>query len=114
MKAKTKKRLTPQERTLDSLTSVGKATLRDFQLLGVRSVADLARRNPERLYSELCAKKGTLIDPCCLDVFSAAVAQAKNPNLPKEERQWWTYSRLRKAQEAKALKRPERRGLTAR
>jgi hypothetical protein len=32
-------------------------------------------------------------DVCCLDVFRAAVAQAKNPNLPIEQRLWWQWSR---------------------
>jgi hypothetical protein len=36
-------------------------------------------------------------DICCLDVFSAAVAQARNPQLPAEQRQWWYWSRKRKA-----------------
>jgi hypothetical protein len=31
-----------------------------------------------------------------LDVFVAAVAQAKNPELPIEQRQWWYWSKLRK------------------
>jgi hypothetical protein len=37
---------------------------------------------------------------CCLDVFQAAVAQAKNPKLPIDKRQWWYWSRLRKARNA--------------
>jgi len=36
-------------------------------------------------------------DICCLDVFSAAVAQARNPQLPPEQCQWWYWSRKRKA-----------------
>ncbi len=37
-------------RTLSDLISLGPAILRDFEILGVRSVAQLARRNQERLY----------------------------------------------------------------
>lgn len=71
--------------------------LRDFELLGVKSVADLARRSPEKLYLTLCDTTGTRQDPCVLDVFRCAVAQAKDPELPAEQRNWWYWSRLRKA-----------------
>jgi hypothetical protein len=70
--------------------------LRDFELLGVGSVAQLARQNPQRLYERLCAVTGKRVDVCCLDVFSAAVAQARNPRLPAEQCQWWYWSRRRK------------------
>ncbi len=87
-------------RSLDDLVSVGPAMLRDLRLLGVRSVQNLARRNPKKLYEQLCAVTGRSHDICCLDVFSAAVAQARNPKLPAAQRQWWYWSRLRKANDA--------------
>jgi len=86
-----------QQRRLQDLISVGAAILRDFELLGVRSVKQLARRNPARLYQKLCRATGQRIDICCQDVFSAAVAQACDPLLPAEQCQWWYWSRLRKA-----------------
>ena len=63
-----------EERKLADLVSIGPAMLRDFELLGVRSVAQLARANPERLYKKLCRLTGKSVDICCLDVFTAAVA----------------------------------------
>src|SRR5882757_206939 len=66
-------------RTLSGLISVGPAMLRDFEILGVRSVAQLARRNPQRLYESLCRVAPQHQDICCLDVFRAAVAQARDP-----------------------------------
>ncbi len=86
-------------RPLGDLVSVGPAILQDFEILGVRTVEELARRNPERLYEQLCAVTGQRHDICCLDVFRAAVAQARNPNLPAEKRNWWYWSRVRKAGE---------------
>jgi hypothetical protein len=86
-----------EERQLSDLVSIGPAMLRDFELLGVGSVAQLARRNPEKMYEKLCEVTGQAQDICCLDVFRAAVAQAKNPNLPNDQRQWWQWSRKRKA-----------------
>jgi len=73
--------------------------LRDFERLGVRTVAQLARRNPEQLYEELCRRTGQSQDICVLDTFCAAVAQARNPRLPAAQTQWWYWSRLRKASE---------------
>ena len=89
-----------KERQLRDLVSIGPAMLRDFELLGVRTVAQLARRNPEKMYETLCQITGQAHDICCLDVFRAAVAQAKDPNLPCDERLWWHWSRKRKARDA--------------
>ncbi len=83
-------------RTLSDLISVGPAMLRDFEILGVRSVAQLARRNPQRLYESLCRVAPQHQDICCLDVFRAAVAQARDPRLPAGQCQWWYWSRQRK------------------
>jgi nucleotidyltransferase/DNA polymerase involved in DNA repair len=87
------------ERRLGNLVSVGPAMLRDFEVLGIRTVEQLARQKPERLYEKLCRVTGKSQDICCLDVFNAAVAQARNPQLPAEQRQWWYWSRKRKAQD---------------
>lgn len=86
-----------EQRQLKDLASVGPATLEDFELMGIRTVAQLRRRNPQRMYTDLCRLKGERLDPCCLDVFVAAVAQAKDPELPIEQRQWWYWSRVRKS-----------------
>ena len=84
------------ERRLGDLVSIGPAMLRDFELLGIRSVKQLARQKPESLYEKLCVVTGKSQDICCLDVFSAAVAQARNPQLPAEQCKWWYWSRKRK------------------
>jgi hypothetical protein len=89
----------PDPRKLSDLISVGPAMLRDFEILGVRSVPQLARRNPERLYQSLCRVAPQHQDLCCLDVFRAAVAQAQDPRLPPEQCQWWYWSRNRKRSE---------------
>jgi hypothetical protein len=85
-----------ETRQLKDLVSIGPAMLEDFELLGIHNVAQLKRRNPQRMYRELCRIRNQVIDPCCLDTFVAAVAQAKDPNLPIEQRQWWYWSRVRK------------------
>ena len=78
-----------KERRLGDLVSVGPTVLRDFELLSIRTAEQLARQKPESLYEKLCRATGKSHDICCLDVFSAAVAQARNPRLPAAQRQWW-------------------------
>jgi hypothetical protein len=93
------KRRRIDERRLIDLISIGSAMVRDFHLLGVDSVAKLAKQDPEKLYKKLCRITGQHQDICVLDTFRAAVAQARDPNLPTEQCQWWYWSRLRKADE---------------
>jgi hypothetical protein len=90
-------------RQLRDLVSVGPATLADFELLGIYSVGQLRKRSSQRMYRELCRIRKERIDPGCLDVFVAAVAQAKNRNLPVEQRQWWFWSRVRKRKSVQGL-----------
>jgi len=92
-----------ETRHLKDLLSIGPAMLEDLELLGIHSVAQLRRRNPQRMYRELCRIKRQVIDPCCLDVFVAAVAQSKDPQLPVEQRQWWYWSKVRKRNTARAM-----------
>jgi hypothetical protein len=71
--------------------------LADLALLEVHDVGTLARQDAGLLYERLCTKTGTRQDPCVLDVFSCAVAQARDPDLPAAQRRWWWWSRARKA-----------------
>src|SRR5436190_15719405 len=91
-----KERAKTAERQLEDLISIGPAMLRDFELLGIRSVAQLARQNPQRLCARLNRIQAQPQDPCVLDVFSAAVAQAQNPRLPAAQCQWWYWTKKRK------------------
>jgi predicted RecB family nuclease len=86
-----------KDRRLADLVSIGPAMLRDFEVLGIRTVEQLAQQKPESLYEKLCRLTGQSQDICVLDVFSAAVAQARNPRLPAAQCQWWYWSRKRKA-----------------
>lgn len=88
-----------EERKLQDLVSIGPAMLRDFERLGIVSVAQLSRQHPEKLYERLCRITEQPQDICCLDVFRAAVAQARNPLLPPEQCNWWYWSRRRKARD---------------
>jgi hypothetical protein len=90
-----------KRRELGDLVSIGPAMLRDFEMLGVKSVAQLAREEPGELYQRLCEITGQRQDPCVLDTFCAAVAQARDPELPPQQAQWWYWSRKRKQSASK-------------
>ncbi len=83
-------------RELKDLISIGPAMLRDFELLGIRSVEQLAKQDPQHMYEKLgrVARQHQVI--CVLDVFCAAVAQARNPRLAVAKCQWWWWSERRK------------------
>lgn len=81
-----------------ALRSVGPATLRDFTQLGVNTLEELAASDPRQLYEKLCALTGVQVDICQYDVFCCAVAQARNPALPAEQKEWSWWSRQRKSQ----------------
>jgi len=85
------------QRRLQDLISVGPAMLRDFEMLGIRSVKELAKQEPKRMYGKLQRLTGRHQDICVLDTFEAAVAQARNPRLAAEKCEWWYWSRKRKA-----------------
>ena len=99
------KRTLISERQLIDLISVGPSIREDFAMLGITGVRQLAKANPKQLYDKLCRLTGERQDPCVLDVFTAAVAQAKDPRLPAEQCQWWYWSRVRKAEEQKQRRR---------
>lgn len=85
-----------EDRKLADLEGVGSECLRDFVALGIKSVSDLSKKNPDQLYQELERITGRPHDICVLDTLRCAVAQAKNPRLPKSQRKWWYWSKMRK------------------
>lgn len=87
----------PKTPKLADLAGLGPATIEFLRELGVTSVAQLSRCEAEELWERLCAIKRCRVDPCCQDVFSAAIAHARNPELEPEKRRWWYWSGVRKA-----------------
>ena len=97
MKRSQDKRTGDDVRGLSELRSVGPATLEDFRRIEIHSVSELAKCEARELYEKLCLVTQTRHDPCAEDVFAAAIAQARDPNLPLEQCNWWYWSRLRKS-----------------
>ena len=83
------------QRQLKDLASVARATLKDFELLGIKTVAELAQQEAKGLYKQLCKLSGERHDICTQDVFMAAIAHAKNPKLSAEKCDWWYWNRRR-------------------
>ncbi len=84
-------------RALKDLVSVGPAPLKDFDVLGIKTINQLAKQDAHALYKKLCKMTQVKHDPCAEDVFAAAIAQAKDPHLPEEQKKWAYWSRVRKA-----------------
>ncbi len=85
------------QRQLKDLVSVGPATLKDFDRLGITEVRNLIGCDAHELYMRLREIRGMKLDPCCEDVLRAAIAQAEDPRLPAEKKKWPYWSKVRKA-----------------
>jgi hypothetical protein len=82
---------------LTRLPGVGPSIAADLRSLGVRSIRGLARRNPERLYADLCRLTGERQDPCVLYTFRCAVYAAGTPGPDPELLKWWNWKDRRLA-----------------
>ena len=76
---------------LQSIPSIGPSLVRDLRVLGVRRVADLKRRNPERMYAQLNRLRGQRQDPCVLYTFRCAVYYARTPRPAPRLLKWWNW-----------------------
>lgn len=79
-------------RELAALQNAGPATLRDLELLQIKTISDLAKADPDDLYAQLQLKTGMPQDPCVWDVFAAIIHEAKTG----EKTPWWHWAPLRK------------------
>lgn len=80
-----------QADAFQSLPGVGPRTAEDLRLLGVKSLADLARRDPEVLYDRLCDITGVRQDPCVAYVFRCAVYAARTERPDPDLLKWWNW-----------------------
>ncbi len=78
---------------LEQIPNIGKAMVKDFQLLEIFNPSQLVGRDPYALYLQLCQLTKTCHDPCVMDTLIAAVRFMEgSPALP-----WWHYTAQRKA-----------------
>ena len=70
---------------------MGPSIARTLQLVGIRRVADLKRKDPERLYQRLMRKEGKHVDRCVLYIFRCAVYYATARNPDPDKLLWWNW-----------------------
>jgi nucleotidyltransferase/DNA polymerase involved in DNA repair len=80
-----------------SLMNIGPATQRDLALLGITTIAQLAKANPDQLYEQLQKITEKRHDPCVWDVFAASIHEAQTG----EKTPWWHWTVVRKARDGK-------------
>ena len=85
----------PGTDSLLRLRNVGKAALADFRRLGIATVGQLATRDADALYVQLCETTRQRHDPCVHDVFTAAIHEARTG----EAIDWWTCTPARKSRQ---------------
>ena len=77
---------------LQTLASVGPKMAVKIYELGYPSIQSLQTADPTEMYLTYCKKVGGYADPCVEDVFRCAVAQAINPQLVKQAKNWWYWT----------------------
>lgn len=76
---------------LQTIPGVGPSIARDLRDLGIRRVADLKGKDPERMYRRLITQRGEHQDRCLLYVFRCAVYYASTPNPRPQLLDWWHW-----------------------
>ena len=73
------------------IPGVGPSLAKDLVDLGFQDVLDLAGRDPEMMYDDLCDLRQTEIDPCVLCVFRCAVYYASHEDPDADLLKWWNW-----------------------
>jgi hypothetical protein len=81
---------------LQTIPGIGPSLAADLRDLGIHRVADLRRRDPERLYARLNTLRGRQ-DPCVLYSFRCAVYYARTAEPEPELLKWWNWKDRRQA-----------------
>jgi hypothetical protein len=76
---------------LKTIPGVGAVMAGDFFSIGIRNVSDLKGKDPEKLYSKICAKKGIQVDRCVLYVCRSSVYFAEHKKRDPELLKWWNW-----------------------
>ena len=78
---------------LTEIPGVGKSIAVDLRNIGIRSIDDLAGRDPEALYAKSNRHAGKTQDRCLLYVFRCAVyyANTEGKHRDPEKLKWWYW-----------------------
>lgn len=78
-------------KNLQIIPGIGKACAKDLWNLGIRQVSDLKKKDPEKLYAQLCKLQGVQVDRCMLYTFRCAVYFASHKTHDPEKLKWWHW-----------------------
>lgn len=76
---------------LQIIPGVGKSIANDLYDIGIKKVADLAGKSPNKLYKKLNKYSGVNNDICVLYTFRCAVYYASESRHKKEKLNWWYW-----------------------
>ncbi|MBS1774037.1 MAG: DUF4332 domain-containing protein [Bacteroidetes bacterium] len=78
---------------LRQIPGMGISIANDLWNIGIKSVADLRKKNPEQLYHQSNQFAGAVQDRCLLYVFRCAVyyAETAKQNRDQEKLKWWNW-----------------------
>jgi len=81
------------ERLFRTIPGIGPRMAQDLWDLGLRSLEELARQDPQELYDRLRILSGGKLDRCVLYVFRCAVYFAATPEAQRENEKllWWNW-----------------------
>ena len=73
------------------IPGVGPKLAKLFSDIGIKSIVDLKRKNPEELYSKICVKQGMQVDRCVLYVCRSSIYFAETENPDPDKLKWWYW-----------------------
>jgi hypothetical protein len=76
---------------LQRIPSVGEKAAEDLAKLGIHSVKDLKKKDPDQMFLQLCALKGQRVDKCMLYVLRCAVYYASHRKHDPKLLKWWNW-----------------------
>jgi hypothetical protein len=76
---------------LEEIPGIGKVIAQHLRDIGINSVEQLKRKDPEKLYKRLCKFKASPVDKCMLYVLRCAVYYASNKKHDPELLKWWNW-----------------------
>jgi hypothetical protein len=79
------------------IPGIGESIADDLRDIGIRSVADLKGKDPQKLYELSNQHAGSVQDRCLLYTFRCAVYYASHTKHDPEKLKWWNWQDRRAA-----------------
>ena len=76
---------------LQTIPGVGEKIEALLNEVGVRSIEDMKKADPQQLYNDLCDKKASPVDRCVLYVFRGAKYFVAHKQHDPERLKWWYW-----------------------